>query len=144
MMTIPIRVIAFFLATLVLPANVNWFTIVVEGKIIQWTRQDAAWRAVDLPCDDQGLYSVGGNVVTVSAEGKESKTDLTEFLALPAGADFTAATEIPVAKESFGTPIRIMRKRNTIILLQTKGVFFQVPATIAWAEPEEPKGQTTP
>ncbi|MCX6349791.1 MAG: hypothetical protein NTV79_09905 [Candidatus Aureabacteria bacterium] len=87
MMMIPIQVIAFFLATLLLPAGVEQFTINVEGKTIQWTKQDTAWHAVQLPFDDGGMYSTVGNVVTVAEKGKERKTDMATFLVLPSNAD---------------------------------------------------------
>lgn len=135
MMMIPFHVIAFFLATLLLPADVGRFTVEVRGKTIEWVRQDAGWHAVELPKDDWGMYSVTGNVVTVSAEGRESKTDTAKYIALPANADWKTLTEIPAAKSSFGTPILIKREPNRITLSQEKGKFFESPAVITWVNP---------
>jgi hypothetical protein len=138
MMMIPIHVIAFFLATLLLPANVSQFRIDVQGKSIQWTKQYAGWHAVELPRDDWGIYSVTQQVVTVKGEGKEWKTDVTKFLSLPVTTNATALTEIVTAKESFGKPVQIKREKGKIILSQEKGSFFETPATITWSEPEKP------
>lgn len=144
MMMIPIHVIAFFLATLLLPANVSQFTINVQGKTIQWTKQATAWHAVELPRDDWGMYSVTEKVVTVTGEGKEWKTDMTKFLSLPMPTNVATLAVIPTAKESFGEPIQIKREKGKITLSQTKGTLFETPATITWTEPEKPESRTTP
>ena len=134
---IPVHVIAFFLATLLLPADVGQFNINVQGKTIQWTKQDTSWHAVELPKDDWGTYSVSSNVVTVAGEGKEWKTDVTTFLAIPSTADLATIKSIPTAKGAFGTPVTIKREENKITLSQTKGAFFKTPATITWSKPKK-------
>lgn len=144
MMMIPIHVIAFFLATALLPADSSQFTINVQGKTIQWTKQKAAWHAVELPRDDWGVYSVAGKVVTVSGEGKEWKTDVNRFLAMPSEMDVQSVAEIQTAKDSFGTPVMIKREKGKIALSQKEGAFFKTPATITWVEPKKPEGRTTP
>lgn len=144
MMMIPIHVIAFFLATLLLPSDVSQFTINVQGKTIQWTKQDTAWHAVELPRDDWGMYSIADSVVTVSGEGKEWKTDVKRFLSLPSEMDTQSVAEIQTAKESFGTPVIIKREQGQITLSQEEGAFFETPATIAWEETKNPEGRTTP
>ena len=143
MMMIPIHVIAFFLATLLLPAGVSQFTIDVQGKTVQWTKQNTAWHAVELPRDDWGMYSVDEKVVTVAGEGKEWKTDVAKFLAVPSTAAPATIKSIPTAKDSFGTPVMIKREKNKITLSQTKGTFFKTPAIITWTEPKVAERRTT-
>ncbi len=91
MMMIPVHVIAFFLALLMVPKDVNQFTIDVQGKQIQWTKQDAGWRAVELPRDDWGIYSVKGSDVTISGEGRQMKTNVGHFLTIPEDVDWKKA-----------------------------------------------------
>jgi hypothetical protein len=144
MMMIPVHVIAFFLATLLLPAEVSQFTINVQGKTIQWTKQDRAWHAVELPRDDWGVYSVKGKVVTVTGEGRERKTDVKRFLSFPDTLDAGTLVEIPTAKDSFGSPVTVKREKNKITLSQTKGVFFKTPATITWSTLKTGNSRTKP
>jgi hypothetical protein len=132
MMMIPIHVIAFFLATLLLPADVSQFSINVQGETIQWTKQETSWSAVELPNDDFGTYSVSSNLVTVAGEGKEWKTDMTKFIALPADSNMTTIKEILTASKSRGTPILIKREKNKITLSQEKGSLFETPVIITW------------
>jgi acetoacetate decarboxylase len=132
MMMIPIHVIAFFLATLLLPADVSQFSINVHGETIQWTRQEIGWSAVELPSDDFGTYTVSSNVVIVAGEGKEWKTDMTKFITLPADSIMTTIKEIPTASKSLGTPVLIKRDKNIITLSQEKGSLFETPVIITW------------
>ena len=139
MMMIPVHVIAFFLAILLLPTGVTQFTINVQSKTVQWTKQAAAWHAIEFPHDDWGMYSVTDKVVTVAGEGKKWKIDVAKFLTLPNKADIRTSKEIWTAKKYFGTPVTIKREKNKITLSQTKGVLFQIPATITWPKPKPEK-----
>jgi len=132
MMMIPIHVIAFFMAIMMVPEDVNQFTIAVHGKRIEWTRQETGWRAVELPRDDWGTYSVEGTEVTIAGEGHNLKTDIARFLAMPEDLNWKKATEIQVALKSLGDPVQIQREEGRIVLSQAKGELFQKPATITW------------
>jgi hypothetical protein len=135
MQFIPIHVIAFFMAIMMVPKDVNQFTIAVQGKEIQWTRQEAGWHAVELPRDDWGTYSVAGTEVTITGEGHKLKTNISRFLTLPENLDWKKAAEIQVALKSLGDPVQIKRADGKIVLSQAKGVLFQKPATISWKVP---------
>src|SRR6266516_2759526 len=119
MMMIPVQVIAFFIAVMVIPADVREFTIELQGKNILWTKSpSSAWHAVDLSKEGAGDYSVTNRIVTVLNDGKESKTDISQFLKLGKPSDFGQVRRIDVARESLGTPILIQRERGKIILSQ--------------------------
>lgn len=132
MMMIPVHVIAFFLAIMMVPEDVKQFTIAVQGKEIQWTRQEAGWHAVELPRDDAGIYSVKGSEVTIAGEGHKLKTNISRFLALLDDMDWKKAEEVQVAVKSLGDSVRIQREEGKIILTQVKGALFENPVTITW------------
>jgi hypothetical protein len=132
MLHIPFHVIAFFIAIMMVPEDVNQFTIAVQGKEIQWTRQEAGWHAVELPRDDWGTYSVEGTEVTITVEGHKLKTNIGRFLTMPENLDWKKAAEIQLALKSLGDPIQIQREDGKIVLSQAKGELFQKPATITW------------
>jgi hypothetical protein len=132
MMMIPIHVIAFFLAIMMVPEDVKQFTFAVHGKEIQWTRQETGWHAVELPRDDWGTYSVKGTEVTISGEGREMKTNISRYLTLPGDLDWQKAAEIQVALKSLGGPVQIQREDGKIVLSQAKGGLFEKPVTITW------------
>jgi hypothetical protein len=133
MMMIPVQVIAFFIAVMVIPADVREFTIEVQGRNIQWTKSPAsAWHAVDLSKESAGDYSVTNAILTVLNHGKDSKTDISQFLKLGKPSDFGQVRQIEVARESLGTPILIQRERGKITLSQQKGALFEKPAVISW------------
>jgi hypothetical protein len=140
MMMIPVHIIAFFLATLLLPAEVNEFTMTVHSKTVQWNNQGDVWRAVELPHDDWGIYSVAENSVTVTGDGQDRATDIARFLTIPADTDINTRSNIPTAKDHFGAPVIIQREKTNITLSQTKGAFFETPVTITWksAAPDQP------
>lgn len=137
MSMIPIRVVAFFLASLLVPQDVSQFAITMQGHTIQWTKQDAVWQAVVLPSENIGKYAVVSNVVSVSVGDKDWKFDMTNFIDCTTKSNMTKETEIPTANESIGTPVLIERKQNSIILSQSKGSLFTTPVTITWAEPKD-------
>ena len=138
MMMIPVQVIAFFIAVMVIPADVREFTIELQGKNILWTKTpSSAWHAVDVPNESAGDYSVTNRIVTVRNDGKDSKTDISQFLRLGKPSDFGQVRQIDVARESLGTPIRIQRERGKIILSQQKGALFEKPAVISWKAKEQ-------
>jgi len=138
MMMIPVQVIAFFIAVMVIPADVREFTIELQGKKIQWTKSpSSAWHAVDLSKESAGDYSVTNRIVTVLNDAKDSKTDISQFLRLGKPSDFGQVRQIDVARESLGTPIRIQRERGKIILSQQKGALFEKPAVISWKAKEQ-------
>ena len=92
MMMIPVQVIAFFIAVMAIPADVREFTIELQGKKIQWTKSpSSAWHAVDLSKESAGDYSVTNRIVTVRNNGKDSKTDISQFLKLGKPSDFGPA-----------------------------------------------------
>ena len=132
MLYIPIQVIAFFMATMMVPEDVNQFTIAVYGKEIQWTRQESGWQAVELPRDDVGTFSVKGTEITISGEGHVLKTNISRFLSLPDDIDWKKAEEIQVALKSLGDPVQIQREDGKIVLSQAKGELFEKPVTISW------------
>jgi len=138
MMMIPVQVIAFFIAVMVIPADVREFTIELQGKNIQWAKSpSSAWHAVDLSKESAGDYSVTNGIVTVLNSGKDSKTDISQFLKLDRPSDFGRVRQIDVARESLGTPILIRRERGKIILSQQKGALFEKPAVISWKAKEQ-------
>src|ERR1041385_3807210 len=129
MMMIPVQIIAFFIAIMVIPADVREFTIEFQGKTIQWTKSPSSvWHAVDLSKESAGDYSVTNRIVTVRNDGQDSKTDISQFLKLGKRSDFGQIRQIEVARESLGTPILIQRQRGKIILSQQKGALFEKPA----------------
>ncbi|MDT8389703.1 MAG: hypothetical protein RRC34_04240 [Lentisphaeria bacterium] len=132
MAMIPIHVIAFFIAVMTVPEDVNQFTIGVQGKTIRWTQEETGWHAVELPRDDWGVYTVNGTQVTIAGEGRTMKTDVGRFLTVPEGVDWKTATQLSVAHESLGEPISIQRQDGKIILSQAKGALFGKPAAISW------------
>ncbi len=132
MLHIPIHVIAFFLAIMMVPEDVNQFTIAVQGKEIQWTKQEDGWHAVDLPRDDWGTYSVKGSEITITGEGHVLKTNISRFLTLPEDLDWKKAAEIQVALKSLGDPVQIQRQDGKIVLSQAKGGLFEEPVRITW------------
>ena len=133
MMMIPVQVIAFCIAVMVIPADVREFTIQLQGKKMQWTKSpSSAWHAVDLPKESAGDYSVTNGIVTVLNDGKESKTDISQFFRLGKPSDFGQVRQIDLARESLGTPILIQREKREIILSQQKGALFEKPALILW------------
>ncbi len=138
MMMIPVQVIAFFIAVMLMPADVREFTMELEGKKIQWTKSpSSAWHAVDLSKESAGDYSVTNRIVTVLNDGKESKTDISQFLRLGKPSDFGRVRQIDVARESLGAPILIRREKGKIILSQQKGALFEKPAVISWKAKEQ-------
>ena len=138
MMMIPVQVIAFFIAVMVIPADVREFTIELQEKNIQWTkRPSSAWHVVDSPKESAGDYSVTNRIVTVRNNGQDTKTDVSQFLKLGKASDFGQVRQIEVARESFGTPILIRRERGRIILSQQKGALFEKPAVISWKAKEQ-------
>src|SRR2546425_165321 len=138
MMMIPVQVIAFFIAVMLIPADVREFTIELQGKNIQWTKgPSSAWQAVDLPKEIAGDYSVTNGIVTVRNNGKDSKTDVSQFLKLGKPSDFSKVRQIEVARESLGTPILIQREKGKITLSQQKGALFEKPAVISWTAKEQ-------
>ena len=135
---IPVQVIAFFIAVMLMPADVREFTMELEGKKIQWTKSpSSAWHAVDLSKESAGDYSVTNRIVTVLNDGKESKTDISQFLRLGKPSDFGRVRQIDVARESLGAPILIRREKGKIILSQQKGALFEKPAVISWKAKEQ-------
>ena len=141
MLLIPYHVIAFFMAIMMIPEDVNQFTIAIRGKEIQWTRQEAGWRAVELPKDDWGNYAVKGTEVTITGEGHSLKTNISRFLTLPENLDWKKTAEIQLALKSLGEPIQIQRENGKIILSQANGELFKEPATITWKASTENKPQ---
>ncbi len=138
MMMIPVQVIAFFIAIMLIPADVSEFTIQMQGKTIQWTKSpSSAWHAVELPKESAGDYSVTNTIVTVLSKGKESKTDISQFLKLGKESDLGQIRQIEMARESLGTPILIQRERGKIILSQRKGGLFERPVVISWEAKEQ-------
>ena len=138
MMMIPVQVIAFFIAVMLMPADVREFTMELEGKKIQWTKSPTSgWHAVDLSKESAGDYSVTNRIVTVLNDGKESKTDISQFLRLGKPSDFGQVRQIDLARESLGTPILIQREKGKIILSQQKGALFEKPALISWKAKEQ-------
>jgi hypothetical protein len=140
MMMIPVQVIAFFIAVMVIPADVREFTIEWQGKKIQWKKSpSSAWHAVDSPKESAGDYSVTNGIVTVRNNGQDSKTDVSQFLKLgkASESDFSKVRQIVVARESLGTPILIRRERGKVILSQQKGALFEKPAVISWKAKEQ-------
>jgi hypothetical protein len=155
MMMIPFQMIAFFLATLLLPIDVRQFTIDAHGETIQWTKEETVWHAVKLPkqgVPDKGWpadnrYWVAGNSVFCRGVGKDESrggqpakfevtTQMTNFLALAATTNASTIESVEPANKSFGTPIQIKREQNRITLSQTKGTIFETPATITWKNSE--------
>ena len=135
---IPVQVIAFFIAVMLIPADVREFTIELQGKNIQWTKSpSSAWHVVDLSKEGEGDYSVTNRIVTVLNGGKESKTDISQFLRLGKPSDFGQVRQIDLARESLGTPILIQREKGKIILSQQKGALFEKPAVISWKANEQ-------
>lgn len=132
MMMIPIHVIAFFLAIMLVPEDVHQFTIAVQGEQIQWTQHKTGWYAVELPRDDWGSYKVEGTEVTVAGEGREMKTKISRYLEIPEHLDWKKATEIPVAMKSLGDPVQIQREDGKIVFSQAKGALFKNPVTVTW------------
>ena len=121
---------------MMVPEDVNQFTIAVQGKKIEWTRQEAGWRAVELPKDDWGIYSVKGTEVTISGDGHELKTNISRFLSIPKKVDWNKVPEIQVAIKSLGDPVQIKRKEEKVVLSQAKGALFEKPVTITWKKPK--------
>ena len=70
-------------------------------------------------------------------DGKETKTDISQFLKLGKPSDFGQVRQIDVARESLGTPILIQREKGKIILSQRKGASFEKPAVISWKAKEQ-------
>ena len=137
MMMIPVKVIAFFIAMLLLPAGVHQFTIDMQGKTTQWTKTaDSTWRAVELPATDAGVYSVTNTTVTVRQDGKESITDVSKFLKIESRADRSKLEQLELANAFHGPPIHIRRETGRIILSQDKGGWFEKPVTISWESNE--------
>jgi hypothetical protein len=132
MLMIPTHVIAFFMAILMVPKDVNQFTIDVRGKRIEWTRQETGWHAVKLDRDDMGIYSVKGTEVTISGEDQVLKTHIGRFLNIPANVNWQTSKEIPVARDSLGDAVRIAREPGKIVLSQTHGMLFESPVSITW------------
>jgi hypothetical protein len=133
MMMIPVQAIVFFMAIMLLPAGVHQFTVDFHGKEVQWTKTaTSVWRAVELPKQDWTEYSAANAVVTERRGAKKSSTDVSKFLVLPKGPDFSRLREIQVTKPTWGTPVRIQRAEGKIVLSQKKGAFFEKPVTISW------------
>jgi hypothetical protein len=138
MMMIPVQVIAFFIAVMLMPADMREFTIELQGKKIQWTKSpSSAWHAVDLLNESAGDYSVKNKIVTVRNNGKDSKIDVSQFLKLGKASDLGNVRQIEVARESLGTPILIQRERGKIILSQQRGALFEKSAVISWKVKEQ-------
>ena len=144
MLHIPFHVIAFFMAIMMVPKDVNQFTIAVQGKEIQWTRQEAGWQAVELPRDDWGIYSVKGTEVTITGEGHKLKTNIGRFLTMPENLDWKKTTELQVALNSLGDQVHIQQEDGRIVLSQAKGELFQKPATISWKVPVKTRDNVVP
>lgn len=144
MQFIPVHVIAFFMAIMMVPEDVDQLTIEVQGKKIQWTQQEAGWHAVELPRGDAGIYSVNGPEVTITGESHKLKTNISRFLAMPENLDWKNANEIQVARKSLGDPVQIQRGDGKIVLSQAKGELFGKPVTITWkAAKKEDKQEAT-
>ncbi len=138
MMMIPVQVIAFFIAVMVIPADVREFTMELQGKKIQWAKSpSSAWHTVDLPKESAGDYSVTNRIVTVRNDGQDSKIDISQFLRLGKRSNFGQVRQIDVARESLATPILIQREKGKIILSQQKGALFEKPAVISWKAKEQ-------
>lgn len=137
-MMIPVQVIAFFIAIMLIPADVREFAIELQGKTIQWTKSpSSAWHADELSKESAGDYSVTNTIVTVLNKGKESKTDVSQFLKLGKKSDVGRIRQIEMSRETLGGPILIQREKGKIILSQQKGVLFEKPAVISWKTKEQ-------
>jgi hypothetical protein len=138
MMLIPVPLLAFFIALMVIPANVHQFSIELRGRTTQYTKSSSSvWHAVVLPEKHSADYSVSNTVVTVRAGGDESKMDVSQFIKVGKESAPGKIQQIELASGFKGTPVLIQKTNETIILSQEKGSLFEKPVVISW----KPKGK---
>jgi hypothetical protein len=117
MRLIPVLHIIFYLATLLLPEGTTQFTISsgYEPKLT-WVREvDGQWRAITATGREAGYWSVNSLVVSVTAQGTTTKTDISAFVnvATAAGKQRTISLD--------GKTVTVISTTNRVTLSQAEG-----------------------
>jgi hypothetical protein len=113
---------------LFLPNGTIKFTVASgNDQKITWIHQtDGAWQATTEDGKDAGLWSADGFVVSVTAHGTTSKTDVSEFVK-------TVTT--PENKKTVtirGNAVTVSSSAGTITFSQAEGGLFAKPLVITY------------
>jgi hypothetical protein len=126
MLMIPLTHIIFYLATLFLPNGTTKFTVTSgNDQKITWVHQtDGAWQATTEDGKDAGLWSADGFVVSVTAHGVTSKTDISEFVKTVTTPDNKKQVTIR------GNAVAVSSTSGKIVFSQAENGVFAKPLVI--------------
>jgi hypothetical protein len=126
MQMIPLTHIIFYLALLFLPNGTTQFTMASGyGQKITWVHQtDGAWQATTEDGKDAGLWSPDGFLISVTAQGTTSKTDISEFVKIATTPENKKQVTIR------GKAVAVSVTTNTITFSQAEG---SIPLVIVYS-----------
>ena len=113
---VPFIQILFFIAVNILPPGQAKFAIgTPDGEVFTYTRQaNGGWEASPVPEGDAGLWSIKGDVLTITRPDGGSELRMSQFFSNLDKIKWNTVTELSEGQ----TPIKLIRKESEVTVLR--------------------------